>query len=761
MFQCGVKSPCRLQVAADWVIEAPLSRGQESWRTANFAGALRALARDSAYLFRRGFAFLPSCRAAIETVVGANGSYPVFDSDRDGFAFRTRAALVTMSAAASSYYRRGVIEMPKSRHTLVRRRMHWMSLIQHYLSAIALCALVAVIWVSWNQYATYHRFEFEFRNVLHVRDKIVELDQVLTVNAVLTVATGDSQWENVYRRNAPLLIAALSEAQALVDHSSITAVGASNSVAVTAAANRSLLEMEHQAISLSNAGQAAEALDVLTSDEYGREKVQFKDGLVALNRSLQQHIANRGRDVADQSFFMGLTAVLVLVLSGAAAILMAIENNKRARLFQGELADHRERLDFAMNSSGIEPWDWNLVTGKVIVSDGFATSLGYDLSELKSDFTSWHELLHPDDKSDVLRAVEQVLQNPDARYESHFRIFRKDGTVMSIIARGRVVERTADGSAARIVGISLDVTDRVLLEAQLVQARRLESLGQLAAGIAHEINTPMQFVSDNIEYLSESCDRLFEVVDIYGDNLTGTSQHTSWQERKRQLVEVMDRNDFATIRAQVPLAIIESLQGIEQVINIVRAMKEFSHQGQQPKLGVDLNNAVRSTVTITRNRWKYVADLTTELDPDLPTLQCVPAEINQVLLNLIVNAADAIGERVGGSGEEKGQIVVRTRLDDSQIILEVSDTGGGIPPEVRGRIFEPFFTTKEIGKGTGQGLAICYSIVVIKHQGSIDVESDVGVGTTFRIRLPIITNQLPDGTPVDHSAIAALDPATV
>jgi signal transduction histidine kinase len=166
-------------------------------------------------------------------------------------------------------------------------------------------------------------------------------------------------------------------------------------------------------------------------------------------------------------------------------------------------------------------------------------------------------------------------------------------------------------------------------------------------------------------------------------------------------------------------------------------MKEFSHPGQDERVGVDLNNAVCSTMTITRNRWKYVADLELDLDQDLPTLRCVPAEINQVLLNLIVNAADAIADKIGDNSEVKGIIKVRTRRDDEYVLIEVADTGCGIPNEIRNRIFDPFFTTKDVGKGTGQGLAICYNVIVNKHHGLLDVESTPGVGTKFTVAIPL------------------------
>ena len=320
---------------------------------------------------------------------------------------------------------------------------------------------------------------------------------------------------------------------------------------------------------------------------------------------------------------------------------------------------------------------------------------------------------------------------------------RKDGTVVPLSLS---LSAFATDSGRIFTAILRDLTDHKRLQYELAQAQKLEAIGQLAAGIAHEINTPMQFVSDNIAFLSDSSQRLFEVVDGYQRNLFSDGQQRSWAERRQELDEMIERNQFESIRTQVPQAIAESLEGIQRVIHIVRAMKEFSHPGSEQKEGVDLNNAVASTVTITRNRWKYVADLELDLDPNLPTLKCIPADINQVLLNLIVNAADAIADKVGDGGEVKGQITVRTRSDDESIVIEVEDTGCGIPAEIRNRIFDPFFTTKDVGKGTGQGLAICYNVVVNKHQGTIDVQSIPGAGTTFRVVLPRVAKTVSRAT---------------
>jgi signal transduction histidine kinase len=186
-----------------------------------------------------------------------------------------------------------------------------------------------------------------------------------------------------------------------------------------------------------------------------------------------------------------------------------------------------------------------------------------------------------------------------------------------------------------------------------------------------------------------------------------------------------------------PRASAQALDGVQRVAEIVRAMKEFSHPGTGVKVAADLNQAIRSTTTVARNEWKYVAELVTELDPSIPMLMCLPGELNQALLNLVVNAAHAIADHKETTGElEPGLITISTSSTEDMVEIRVQDSGAGIPEEIRQRIFDPFFTTKEVGRGTGQGLTFVHSIVVDKHGGTVTFETERGVGTTFIIRLP-------------------------
>jgi PAS domain S-box-containing protein len=288
-----------------------------------------------------------------------------------------------------------------------------------------------------------------------------------------------------------------------------------------------------------------------------------------------------------------------------------------------------------------------------------------------------------------------------------------------------------------ILILGRDITEQKLLEAQLAQAQKLEGIGQLAAGIAHEINTPMQYVGDNARFLEESFGELVSLLQRQHRLLVRAAGGQLAPELLAEMRAAAKEDDVAYLTEEVPKAIRQSLDGVTRVNRIVSAMREFSHPGTEEKAAIDLNKAVESTITISRNEWKYVAEMETDLDRDLPPVVCLPGELNQVFLNLIINAAHAIGEKVGDEPGGKGTIRITTRREGGWAEIRVSDTGCGIPDQIRSRVFDPFFTTKEVGRGTGQGLAIAHSVIVDKHGGAIGLESNPGEGTTFVVRIPI------------------------
>jgi signal transduction histidine kinase len=284
-------------------------------------------------------------------------------------------------------------------------------------------------------------------------------------------------------------------------------------------------------------------------------------------------------------------------------------------------------------------------------------------------------------------------------------------------------------------GLMLDITELRRLSRELAAAQKLESVGRLAAGVAHEINTPVQFVSDNVQFVSKSMTDIAAALQAYR-SLQLAVQSAGDIDRAAQLADEADKTaDLDYIMQNVPLALESSIEGLGRIATIVRSMKEFAHPDQGQKTFADLNQAIRSTLVIAHNEYKYVAALDTEFG-DLPPVECYLGEINQVVLNLLVNAAHAISDVVKDTGN-LGKLTVRTRLDGDRVEISIGDTGTGIPETARENIFDPFFTTKEVGKGTGQGLAIARSVVVNKHGGTLRFETECGKGTTFFIRLPI------------------------
>jgi len=292
---------------------------------------------------------------------------------------------------------------------------------------------------------------------------------------------------------------------------------------------------------------------------------------------------------------------------------------------------------------------------------------------------------------------------------------------------------TEDGRASRILGLTSDITERKLVESRMAQSQKMESVGQLASGIAHELNTPIQFVSDNTRFLKSAFEDLATAV----NELVTIAREGRDEATEARVSKALDEVDFAFLAGEVPTSIEQSLEGLGRVAELVRAMKDYAHPGRKEMEHADLNSAIKSTATVARNEWKYVASLDYDLDPSLPRVPCLLAEFNQVVLNMIVNAAHAIEDRHGQGADGKGRIKLATRLEGDSVVVVIEDDGNGMPERVRKRIFDPFFTTKEVGKGTGQGLAISHQVIVARHGGSIAVSSEEGVGTAFELHLPL------------------------
>jgi two-component system, NtrC family, sensor kinase len=353
---------------------------------------------------------------------------------------------------------------------------------------------------------------------------------------------------------------------------------------------------------------------------------------------------------------------------------------------------------------------------------------------------SYTERVHEEDRAtfiDSMRTGFKMGLSPLFEY----RFAHKDGSYRYLEGRVAVIEN-APGDRDNVLLISRDITarkeaeaQRSSMEVQLRHAQKLEAIGQLAAGIAHEINTPVQYISDNLRFLDDAFHDLEEVFNKEGAFVQKALVDSFLSSEAQSLSEWVEAKDASYLLEEVPKALLQSKEGVKRVATIIQAMKVFSHPGTEGKSAIDLNQSIENTLLVARNEWKYIAEMETEFDPAMPKVECYAGEINQVFLNLVVNAAHAIQDVVGSSGG-KGTIRVRTQALGDWAEIRVSDTGTGIPEEIRPRIFLPFFTTKAVGKGTGQGLAIVHSVVT-KHGGTVDFETESGKGTTFIVRIPV------------------------
>ncbi len=343
----------------------------------------------------------------------------------------------------------------------------------------------------------------------------------------------------------------------------------------------------------------------------------------------------------------------------------------------------------------------------------------------------------PEDVKEFLRHVRVMRKGlTPARQWRHK---KKDGTIFEVETVSHVVEWS--GREAFLVLVN-DVSDRKRaererdqMELQWRHAQKLESIGQLASGIAHEINTPTQYVGDNLNFLADSFEQIRSLLALEQRLASQCEHHAELQPLAAEMQGALAAADAPYLMEEIPKALEQAIDGVARITTLVKAMKEFSHPGRKEKAPQNLNHAIENTVTVARNEWKYVADMRLELEAGLPEVPCFLSDFNQVILNLIVNAAHAIRDKAGREG--KGVITIRSRRRGEWVEIRVQDTGAGVPPEIQERIFEPFFTTKSVGQGTGQGLAIARSVVVNKHGGTLRLESEAGHGATFIIRLPL------------------------
>jgi two-component system, NtrC family, sensor kinase len=453
--------------------------------------------------------------------------------------------------------------------------------------------------------------------------------------------------------------------------------------------------------------EAAEKTRLTGRGERQEYRIRHKDGTWRILESVATAIPNEEGQIER----------LVIVNRDITERQLAEETKNRSDQLFRSIAENSADLIAVVDQSG----------HRIYNNPAYERLLGYTPEELKG--TVSFQQIHPDDRPLVTRAAQQALKTGVGQIVE-YRMQRKDGTYVTLESHGSFI-RDSHGEIEASVISARDISHRRMA----LQTEKLSAIGQLAAGIAHEINTPVQYVSDNVAFLSDTWNQLdaamaFCLTPAHASATSDSSSSTA-------VTSTAPPEDWDWLRQQVPKAIAQSLEGIRRMSKILAAMRRFSHTGGGEREQVDLNEALDATLTIVQNQIKHIADVQTDYQPNLPRLECYADEMNQVFLNLIVNATHAIREASTKQARERGKLTIRTRQIDNDVQIEIQDNGTGIPLSVCARVFDPFFTTKQVGEGTGQGLTICHDIVVQKHHGNIWFDTELDRGTTFFIRIPI------------------------
>jgi PAS domain S-box-containing protein len=398
-----------------------------------------------------------------------------------------------------------------------------------------------------------------------------------------------------------------------------------------------------------------------------------------------------------------------------------------------DLERSREMFRLMAESTKAAPFTLDLTRGCFPYVGGQAIAgLGFTEDEWKQPGAL--DVIFPREHNDDLRT--RLDECATGSFEFVATVLRSDG-VRSEMRWSGTCELL--GGTKSLRGLMQDITELRRLGRELTAAQKLESVGRLAAGVAHEINTPVQFVSDNVQFARASMTDIAAVILAYRALQEAAQLGGNVKEAATRAAQAETAVELDYLMKDVPLALEGAVEGLDRIATIVRSMKEFAHPDQAEKSLADLNQAIRSTLVIAHNEYKYVAEIDTQFG-ELPLVPCYLGEINQVVLNLIINAAHAISDVIKDTGG-LGKLTISTRFDADADAVEVviADNGSGIPESARNRVFDPFFTTKEVGKGTGQGLAIARSVIVKKHGGTLRFETECGKGTAFFIRLPLNT----------------------
>lgn len=457
-------------------------------------------------------------------------------------------------------------------------------------------------------------------------------------------------------------------------------------------------------------------------------------GGLSISVPMEQWFENRKTVLSHHVIF--LVVLWAVVLAGLSIGFLNLRNKVlQVNLTQADLNKLKNVLDQINDSVFLMNPQTHLLT---YVNQAAIKTSGYSETELHQ--MSLRDFVPSDTQQLYEKYLEELKKRPEKifHYESVF--LHKNGEMNPVDLQLQYLK--LEQGTELVAAVMRDISSRIEHEkrqqemiSQLQRSQKLESVGQLAAGIAHEINTPIQYIGTNLDFLSDSYAEVSALVDRQHSFIEGDEDKDS--AAYNDLEKLRDETDWDYLKQELPTAVLQSQEGIRQISSIVLAMKDFSHPGSEKMELSNINQLVKTIVTVARNEWKNVAEVQLELTNEESVVSCRPNEISQVLLNILINAAHAVGDFQQDGICQLGTIYMRTALKDRFFEIQVEDTGKGISKDNIKNIFDPFFTTKEVGKGTGQGLSIAYDIITNKHHGSLDVESEEGKGTTFTILLPL------------------------
>ena len=450
-------------------------------------------------------------------------------------------------------------------------------------------------------------------------------------------------------------------------------------------------------------------------------------------------------DCSDDTEVRQFMATATRVAAGGGAVVVVHIDITARRMAELALADSEERFRSIFDQAplGILRLD---AQGRIVDANrALCEIVGRPLEELEGSRRA--DLFDDAVVGPSPAGAEDIATQPvDAPRSSQRRARRPDGTAR-VVQVNDVVVHDKEGGSRTLVATVEDVTDSLRLADDLRRAQQMEALGQLAGGIAHEINTPTQYISDNLSFLSDIWGPVVKLLGVSKDAVARLRAGDAPGDVAAALARSCAEVDLDFVEAEVPTALSQSKEGIERVATIVRAMKAFGRPDPSDPEPTDIDRLVANAITVARNELKYVAEVTTDFGADRRVM-CFPGAISQVVLNLLVNAAYAVGEAQAGTGQ-RGHIGVKTWAEAGRVLIAVSDTGPGIPAHVLPRIFQPFFTTKPFGRGTGQGLAMAWATVVDRHGGQIDVATS-GAGTTVTVTLPVEVPEAANKMVLEH-----------